>query len=429
MPGEDDVVAGVEARELRRSRARRPCGGRARAPASPSPSRRQPGAAGRDRREHDRVAVPRRPGGRAGRLRRRLRPWAGRSGSSGRWWSSVGDRRRRRRGDDGRGRDDRARGRSPCRCRGPRRFRRSPSRRRRAGAAGTRRPSRRGSARTGAPRRGRLRSAGAADERARRTRGSTPGRARRRLRRRRRRQAASHRRSPLRAPRPRPASLLLVAFRRSAPQFAQKSASAGSGWPHSAQATTGLSPAGRPQFGQKCEPHGQRRAALAAAGRDAPPRCGEHLVELVQPGVQAEQLVAALGEEVLAEAVLPVHLEHQPAEIAQPLVARALDGAPFAADHARRRQCTARRGGMRGSAEAVEQGHAPPSLRVYGRPVSARRPKPTRNSTIRSTPTAPTTRPAQGIEEEQNDPDHDKSECGSDHGGRDARSSPVANAV
>ena len=108
---------------------------------------------------------------------------------------------------------------------------------------------------------------------------------------------------------------------------------------------------------------GQRRAALAASGRDATPRCRKHLVELVQPRVQAEELVAALGEQVLAEAVLPVHLEHQAAEIAQPLVAGALDGAPFAADHARRRQCTARRGGMRGSAEAVEQGHA---RRVYG---------------------------------------------------------------
>src|SRR5438067_533496 len=62
----------------------------------------------------------------------------------------------------------------------------------------------------------------------------------------------------------------------------------------------------------------QRRTALAAPRRDAPARGGEHLVELVEPRVDPEQLVAAFGEQVLAEAVTPVHLEHQAAEIAEP---------------------------------------------------------------------------------------------------------------
>src|SRR4029079_15403465 len=68
---------------------------------------------------------------------------------------------------------------------------------------------------------------------------------------------------------------------------------------------------------------GQRSAALAATGRNAPPRCGEHVLELVEPGVQAEQLVAGPGEQVPPEAVLSVHLEHQPAEVAHPLIAQA----------------------------------------------------------------------------------------------------------
>jgi hypothetical protein len=50
------------------------------------------------------------------------------------------------------------------------------------------------------------------------------------------------------------------------PQLAQKLASAGSGWPQPAQATTGSPPTGRPQLAQKWEPHGTGAPQSQVAG-------------------------------------------------------------------------------------------------------------------------------------------------------------------
>ena len=103
----------------------------------------------------------------------------------------------------------------------------------------------------------------------------------------------------------------------------------------------------------------KRGAAGAAAGRDPPARGCEHLVELVEAGVEPEQLVATLGEEILAERVAPVHLEHQAAQVPKLLVTRALDDAPLAADHARGRQRPPGRLCPRGAAEAAQESHRP----------------------------------------------------------------------
>ena len=107
---------------------------------------------------------------------------------------------------------------------------------------------------------------------------------------------------------------------------------------------------------------GQGRSALAAPGRDPVSGRGQHVVELVQSRVQAEQLVAAFGEQVLSKPVAPVHLEHQPAEVAELLFARSGEQPPLATDDTRgRERSPGRLGG--GPAEAVEQGHWLTSLR------------------------------------------------------------------
>jgi hypothetical protein len=54
--------------------------------------------------------------------------------------------------------------------------------------------------------------------------------------------------------------------------------------------------------------------------------------------VDLEQLLAALKDEVLAEPVATEHLEQEPAEVAQPLLAELEQGAPLAAQHAGRRE-------------------------------------------------------------------------------------------
>src|SRR6188508_1216171 len=67
----------------------------------------------------------------------------------------------------------------------------------------------------------------------------------------------------------------------------------------------------------------QRRAAVAArgAGRGGGGANGaEQDVELVDARLEADQLGAALEQQVLTEAVAPVHLQRQPAEVAQLLL-------------------------------------------------------------------------------------------------------------
>jgi hypothetical protein len=90
----------------------------------------------------------------------------------------------------------------------------------------------------------------------------------------------------------------------------------------------------------------------------------EERVELLQPLVEREELVAPVDEEVLPELVAPVHLDHQPAQVAQPLLPRSQEGAPLAAEDARVRQRPPCRTGRRsrsalaGASEAGEPRHA-----------------------------------------------------------------------
>ena len=88
------------------------------------------------------------------------------------------------------------------------------------------------------------------------------------------------------------------------------------------------------------------------------PRGREHLGELVQKGVEPEQLVAPVGEEILAKGVAAVHLEHQAAEVAELLLARPQELPALAADDAGRWK-RATRLGVRRAAEAAPKAHRP----------------------------------------------------------------------
>jgi len=57
----------------------------------------------------------------------------------------------------------------------------------------------------------------------------------------------------------------------------------------------------------------------------------------VHTGFEADQLGATLEQQVLTEAVTPVHLQREPAEVAQLLLTEAQERAPFAPKVARRR--------------------------------------------------------------------------------------------
>src|SRR3954471_1442144 len=79
----------------------------------------------------------------------------------------------------------------------------------------------------------------------------------------------------------------------------------------------------------------ERRSARAARRWSGAPRRnrrGEERVEFLQPVVESEELVTAIDEEVLAELVSPEHLEHQPAEVAQALLAGAHQRAALATE-------------------------------------------------------------------------------------------------
>jgi hypothetical protein len=74
----------------------------------------------------------------------------------------------------------------------------------------------------------------------------------------------------------------------------------------------------------------ERGAAGAAGRRSGSPdgdRSREQCVQLLQPLVERDQLVAPLDEQILAELVAPEHLQHQPAEVAQALLANPEQGA------------------------------------------------------------------------------------------------------
>ena len=111
----------------------------------------------------------------------------------------------------------------------------------------------------------------------------------------------------------------------------------GSGWPQLSQATTGSAPTGRPQLAQKCEPHGcgaphsqvvgARRAVATAASIESS-SCSALL--------ERDDLAAALDQQVVAEGRVAVHLERQPAEVADPLLPRLQDRAPLTTESPRR---------------------------------------------------------------------------------------------
>ena len=78
-----------------------------------------------------------------------------------------------------------------------------------------------------------------------------------------------------------------------------------------------------------------RRSALAAGGgADAAARHGggEQGVELGEPLLEADELRAAVDEQVLAELVAAVHLEDEAAEVAEARLAELEEGAALAAE-------------------------------------------------------------------------------------------------
>src|SRR5205085_1460512 len=97
----------------------------------------------------------------------------------------------------------------------------------------------------------------------------------------------------------------------------------------------------RPAAGAEARAGEERNSALRTA--DGPRgaargRSREQLVEVVQPLLDPDDLGRLLVDEVLAEAVLPVHLENKAAEIADPLLAQTQERATLAPQLSRRRQ-------------------------------------------------------------------------------------------
>ena len=137
-------------------------------------------------------------------------------------------------------------------------------------------------------------------------------------------------------------AVAVVASRRArrVPQFAQNCASAGRAFPQLVHETTGSSPTGRPQFAQKCEPHWigapQVQRCPTPSRRCATETSSSSSISRRRPSTR-DHLLALLDQQVLLELVAPEHLEHQSAEVADALLARPDEGAPFAPERARRR--------------------------------------------------------------------------------------------
>ena len=97
--------------------------------------------------------------------------------------------------------------------------------------------------------------------------------------------------------------------------------------------TTGLSSSAWPHEGQKRVPGAARRSGrsgLRRPGRSARRAAGR----LADALLERDELRGLLVDDVLAELVLPVHLEHEPAEVVDSLLAVAQEGAPLAAEPA-----------------------------------------------------------------------------------------------
>ena len=148
------------------------------------------------------------------------------------------------------------------------------------------------------------------------------------------------------------------------PQPAQKRASAGTGAPQPEQLTTGVAPVGRPQLAQKCEPHwigAPQRQRGAVRGLRSWAAVSSSASTSLSRGIDRDHLEAALLEEVLAEPVTPVHLEHEAAQVADPLLACAHERSPLAAEGA---GVWAGLGGD--GAVALARTHRRPSRRAIG---------------------------------------------------------------
>ena len=83
----------------------------------------------------------------------------------------------------------------------------------------------------------------------------------------------------------------------------------------------------------------------------------------MDPGLETDQLGAALEHQILAKAVAAVHLERDPAEIAKPLLAQAEERPALASQLARR---------GRGAPPRRRRRHHAWSVAVTGRPVRSR---------------------------------------------------------
>jgi hypothetical protein len=94
---------------------------------------------------------------------------------------------------------------------------------------------------------------------------------------------------------------------------------------------------GTTAVGAEMRPPEERRSTLAMpSGVAARSRRREHRVELVQAGFEPDDLLAVLEQQVFAQLVPPVHLEHQPAQIPNQLLPGADDRTALPAERARR---------------------------------------------------------------------------------------------
>ena len=79
----------------------------------------------------------------------------------------------------------------------------------------------------------------------------------------------------------------------------------------------------------------------------------------MDPRLEPDQLRAPLEQQVLAEPVAPVHLEREPAEIAETLLANAQERTPLTPQRARRRHAVpSLRGGVAAAGLSAASGAA-----------------------------------------------------------------------
>src|SRR5262249_39375793 len=99
---------------------------------------------------------------------------------------------------------------------------------------------------------------------------------------------------------------------------------------------------------------GNRRATRAAQCRASASRHTEQDVQLREPLVQLEQLLAAVANQILAKVITTEHLQQEPPEVSQPLLAHLPERAAVAPQNARGREGAPRR------AAAEQRAHCDP---------------------------------------------------------------------